>query len=215
MEERGRRIVAGKADVRDRLTLGKAVAAGIDALGRVDVLVANAGVITLKPAAALDWEEWDTVVNVNLTGTWNTIRSILPTMLQQGGGGSIIITSSTAGMKGLANLAHYSAAKLGQVGLMRSLAVELGPHHIRVNTVHPTTVDTDMAHWEEAWRIFRPDLENPTKEDVVGPFTSLNALPVPWMQPLDVSRVVLWLASDESRYLTGAAIPVDAGCLAK
>ena len=108
-------------------------------------------------------------------------------------------------------MAHYAASKTGLVGLMRTLATELGPQGVRVNTVHPTTVDTDMVHWPEAYRAFRPDLAQPQRADVEPVFASLNVLPVPWIEAGDVSDAVLWLLSDDARYVTGAAVPVDAG----
>ena len=136
-------------------------------------------------------------------------------MIEHGNGGSIIITSSAAGVKGPPNMAHYAASKSGLIGLMRSLAAELGPHRIRVNCIAPTTVDTDMVHWPEAYRVFRPDLESPGRVDVVEAFTSLNILPVPWIEVADVTNAVAWLASDDSRYVTGIVLPVDAGTLIK
>ena len=112
-------------------------------------------------------------------------------------------------------MAHYSASKSGLLGLMRSLANELGPRGVRVNCVLPTTVDTDMVHWPEAYQAFRPDLEAPTRADVEPVFASLNVLPVPWIQPSDVTSAVCWLASPEARYVTGVALPVDAGTVIK
>lgn len=206
----GGEIVTTVADTRDPATLRAAVALGVEAFGAIDIAVANAGVIQLKPAMDVDENDWATVVGINLGGTWNTVQAVLPGMVERGAG-SIVITSSAAGIKGPPNMAHYAASKAGVVGMMKSLATELGPQGIRVNCVAPTTVDTDMVHWQEAYNLFRPDLEQPTRADVEPVFASLNVLPVPWIQPQDVSNAVVWLASDEARYVTGIVLPVDAG----
>lgn len=210
----GRRVVTRSVDVRDAAGMERAVAEGARELGGLDVVVANAGIIQLKPAMQISSDDWATVIAINLTGVWNTVRAALPALLARGGG-SVVIISSAAGLKGPPGMAHYAAAKTGLVGLMRSLANELGPAGVRVNTLHPTTVDTDMVHWPEAYAAFRPDLEAPTREDVVPVFTGLNVLPVPWITPRDVSNAVLFLAGDESRYVTGVTLPVDAGTTIK
>lgn len=126
-----------------------------------------------------------------------------------------MITSSAAGIKAQMNMAHYSASKYGVVGLMKTLALELAPHGIRVNTIHPTTVDTGMIHWQRGYRLFRPDLEAPEREDVVDAFASVNAIQVPWLQPEEISHAVVYLASDESRYVTGSTMTIDAGATIK
>lgn len=206
----GGEIVTAVADTRDAAALRAAVALGVETFGAIDIAVANAGVIQLKPAMEVGDDDWATVVGINLGGTWNTVQAVLPRMVERGGG-SIVMTSSAAGIKGPPNMAHYAASKAGVVGMMKSLATEFGPQGIRVNCVAPTTVDTDMVHWQEAYNLFRPDLEQPTRADVEPVFASLNVLPVPWIQPLDVSNAVVWLASDEARYVTGIVLPVDAG----
>lgn len=213
--ETGRRALAVVADVRDAEAMAEAVRCGLEAFGRLDVVCANAGVIQLKAAPAITPDDWGDVIGINLTGVWNTIHPCLAPMIEGGTGGSIIVTSSAAGVKGPPNMAHYAASKSGLIGLTRSLAAELGEHGIRVNCVAPTTVDTAMVHWPGAYALFRPDLEQPGRDDVVEAFTSLNALPVPWIQPEDVTEVVAFLASDEARAITGAVVPVDAGTLAK
>lgn len=157
------------------------------------------------------------MLDINLTGVWHTAKAAIPHLIDGGRGGAIVLTSSAAGLKGYAHIAHYVSAKHGVVGLMRSLANELAPHGIRVNSVHPTQVDTPpMIQNEGTYRIFRPpDLEAPTREDFEPASASTNALPVPWVEPRDVSNALLFLVSDEARYITGAALPVDAGCLIK
>lgn len=213
IEDLNRRIIARKADVRDMTALEAVVDEGISTFGRLDIVSANAGITSYGQAHELSEEQWEAVLGVNVTGVWKTCRAVIPPMIEAGNGGSIILTSSTAGLTGLANTAHYTAAKHGVVGLMRTLANELAPHMIRVNSVHPTTVATDMILNESTYRLFRPDLEHPALEDVEPVFKSLNMLPIPWIEPRDVSNAVLWLASDEARYVTGVALPIDAGAL--
>lgn len=209
----GGQAVPVVADVRDAAAMAAAAATAGERWGRIDVVVANAGVIQLKPATEITPADWADVVSINLTGAWHTVSACLPLLLAGGRGGSITITSSAAGVKGPPNMAHYSASKSGLIGLMRSLAAELGPAGVRVNCLAPTTVDTEMVHWPEAYRVFRPDLPDPGREDVEGVFRSLNVLPVPWIDPADVTEALMWLVSDEARYVTGVVLPVDAGTL--
>jgi SDR family mycofactocin-dependent oxidoreductase len=215
IEELDRRVVARPADVRDFEQLQAVVQEGLSQFGHIDIVCANAGIFSSGPTWELSRQQWDDMIGVNLTGVWHTIKATVPSMLERGQGGSIILTSSTAGMRGFAGFAHYVAAKHGVVGLMRTLANELAPHMVRVNTVHPTSVNTDMIHNEALYRVFLPDAEHPTREDFAQAFTPLNALPIPWVEPVDISNAVLWLASDESRYVTGVQLPVDAGFLEK
>jgi NAD(P)-dependent dehydrogenase (short-subunit alcohol dehydrogenase family) len=151
------------------------------------------------------------MIDVNQHGVYNTCRATVPVLLEQDEGGSIVITSSTAGRKGFPNHAHYASAKHAVVGLMRTLANELAPHFIRVNTVHPSSVYTKMNQNPAMWELFAPGVENPTYDDFGQTFTDLNLLPVPWLEPVDISNAVLFLASDEARYITGIQLPVDAG----
>jgi (+)-trans-carveol dehydrogenase len=154
------------------------------------------------------------VIDINLTGMWHTCKAAIPHLVV-GGGGSIVITSSDAGLKAYPNLAHYVSAKHGVVGLMRTLALELAPHFIRVNSLHPSTVDTDMIQNEATYRLFRPDLRDPGAQELADAGRAINALPIPWLEPVDISNAVLFLASDEARYITGVTLPVDAGFLVK
>jgi NAD(P)-dependent dehydrogenase (short-subunit alcohol dehydrogenase family) len=151
------------------------------------------------------------MIDVNLTGVWNTCQATLPHLITAGRGGSIVLISSNAGLRGNANSAHYVAAKHGVVGIMRALAIESAPHQIRVNTVHPTTVNTDMVLNDAMLKLFRPHLEQPTVADALPAFTNYNLLPVPWVEAIDVSNAVLFLASEEARYITSVSLPVDAG----
>jgi SDR family mycofactocin-dependent oxidoreductase len=215
IEDLDRRVVARQADVRELGHLEAAVQQGLSEFGHIDIVCANAGIFSTAPTWELSQQTWQDMIDVNLTGVFNTVRAVIPSMIERGQGGSLILTSSTAGIKGYANFSHYTAAKHGVVGLMRSLTNELAPHRIRVNTVHPTTVNTDMIQNDVLYRLFRPDLENPTREDFAVAAASLNALPIPWVEPIDISNAVLFLASDESRYVTGIQLPVDAGFLEK
>lgn len=215
VEALDRRIVARKADVRDQSTLTAAVEAGVAELGGLDIVCANAGISTsMAPAQDLSEEIWLDMIDVNLTGVWRTCKAAIP-HLKAAGGGSMILTSSDAGLFAFPNIAHYVSAKHGVVGLMRTLALELAPDMIRVNSVHPTVVDTPMVNNEATFRLFRPDLESPGVEDFKEAATMINALPIPWVESVDISNAVLWLASDEARYVTGVALPVDAGANAK
>ncbi len=215
VEATGRRIVARQADVRDFAAVQAVVGEGLDTFGAVDVVCANAGIASFGPTWELSEASWQDMIDINLTGVWHTVKAAVPSMIAAGKGGSIVITSSTAGLKGMANIAHYTAAKHGLVGLMRTLANEVAPHRIRVNTVHPTNVATDMILNDSTFRLFRPDIPNPSQDDMVEAMTSLNALPVPWVEAVDVANVAVFLASDEARYITGVALPIDAGCVIK
>jgi (+)-trans-carveol dehydrogenase len=157
------------------------------------------------------------MIDTNLTGEWHAAKAGIPHLRAGGRGGSIILTSSLAGLKGQQNLAHYVAAKHGLVGLMRTLALELAPDFIRVNSIHPTTVDTDMVQNAATYALFAPDLpeDQRTKETLESRFQALNVLPIPWLEPVDISNALVFLASDEARYITGVALPVDAGAAIK
>ncbi|MGI6873416.1 mycofactocin-coupled SDR family oxidoreductase [Amycolatopsis sp. 3B14] len=216
VEKLGRRIVTSRTDVRDGAALTRAVADGVAELGRLDVVVANAGIFGMPGKLwEMSDELWQTTIDVNLTGVFHTIRAAVPHLLATGEGGSVIITSSAAGLKGVPNYGNYAASKHGVVGLARTLAMELAEHRIRVNTIHPGNVDTDMIINDTTFRVFRPDLEHPAKSDVEDSFTATNLLPIPWVEPRDISHAVLWLASDEAKYVTGVVLPVDAGMNAK
>ncbi|WP_116202634.1 mycofactocin-coupled SDR family oxidoreductase [Amycolatopsis circi] len=212
----GRKVIAAGVDVRDPEQLTRAVEDGVRELGRLDIVVANAGIFG-TPAKVWEMSDalWQTTVDVNLTGVFNTVRAAVPHVIATGEGGSVIITSSAAGLKGVPNYGSYAASKHGVLGLARTLAMELAEHRIRVNTVHPGNVDTDMIINDTTFRVFRPDLEHPSKEDVEDSFASTNLLPVPWVEPSDIANAVVWLASDEAKFVTGVALPVDAGMNAK
>lgn len=205
-----------EADVRDLGRLQAVAGEAFDRLGRLDVVCANAGIASYGGDAwQMDERIWRDMVDVNLTGVWNTVRASVPHMVEAGNGGAVILISSTAALVSIPGASHYSATKTGLVGLARSMAQELAAHHIRVNTVHPTGVDTVMIHNEYTYRLFAPDVPEPSRDDVAPAFTALNALPVPWIDADDVSNAVLFLASDEARYVTGCSLTVDCGTTVK
>ena len=217
VEAQDRRIVAAQADVRDLDGLQAAVDAGVEELGRLDIVVANAGIASIGgPVEKMSQDNWKHTIDINLTGLWNTARVAIPPMIAGGQGGAIVLTSSVGGMHAMPNMSHYVSAKHGVIGLMRSLAVELGQYDIRVNSVLPTNVNTPMFMNEGTYKMFRPDLENPTAADV-EPIAAqfMHVLPHGWVEPEDVSNAILFLASDESRYITGVPLPIDLGALLK
>jgi SDR family mycofactocin-dependent oxidoreductase len=215
VEALDRRIVAHKADVRNPKALKEALDDGVAQLGRLDIVSANAGIYEIHPALELDDEGWQETIDINLTGVWNTVKVALPHIVAGDRGGSIILTSSLAGLKGLANSVHYNAAKHGVVGIMRSIANEFAQYNIRVNSVHPTAVNTIMIQNKAVWGLFDPANPDPSRESAAAAFQTLNALPIPWVEPVDISNAVLFLASDEARYITGVTLPVDAGAFIK
>ncbi|SFH13088.1 mycofactocin-coupled SDR family oxidoreductase [Streptomyces mirabilis] len=212
VEKRDRRIVARQADARDLAAVTAVLDEGLAEYGRVDVVVANAGIVgNPGPVAQTSAEEWQAVLDTNLTGVFHTVRAAVPHLIEAGRGGSISLVSSSVALRAQPGLGPYNSSKTGVVGLMRVLALELGEHSIRVNAIHPTTVGTPMIFNEVGYRLFRPDLADPQLEDVEPVYRSLNVLPVAWVEPEDIANAVVFLASEEGRYITGVALPVDAG----
>ncbi|MBB5917655.1 SDR family mycofactocin-dependent oxidoreductase [Nocardia transvalensis] len=212
----GRRIIASEVDVRDFDAVRATLDSGVEQLGRLDIVAANAGIGNGGELLHNTSEQdWDIMIGINLSGVWKTVKAAVPHLITGGHGGSIILTSSVGGLKAYANTGHYIAAKHGVIGLMRSFAVELGEHSIRVNAVCPTNVNTPMFMNEGTMKMFRPDLENPTKDDFAPVAQFMHVLPIGWVEPVDISNAVLFLASDESRYVTGLPLTVDAGSTLK
>jgi SDR family mycofactocin-dependent oxidoreductase len=205
VEALDRRIVARQADVRDEADLRAAFQAGVAELGPVDIVLANAGIAPMSLHETHG--AWQDVIDVNLTGVFNTVEIAIPSMIQRGQGGAIVLTSSTAGINGIGGPTRgglgYTAAKHGVVGLMRSYANNLAPHSIRVNSVHPTGVNTPMVVNEAMQEFLEHD---PALSNAMA-----NALPVPMVEPVDISNAIVWLVSDDARYVTGVTLPVDAG----
>jgi SDR family mycofactocin-dependent oxidoreductase len=208
VEALDRRIVARQADVRDLPALRDVVAEGTAELGPVDVVLANAGIGAIGGTEDDMAAVWQETIDVNLTGVWNTVMAAVPGMIERGRGGAVVLTSSTQGLSGKGGngspgLTAYTAAKHGLVGLMRSFTHWLAPHSIRVNTVHPTGVNTPMVVNEVIGQYLA---EHPDTAAALQ-----NLLPVPMVEPVDISNAILWLVSDDARYVTGVTLPVDAG----
>jgi SDR family mycofactocin-dependent oxidoreductase len=211
VESLDRRIVAQQADVRDLGSLRASVDAGLAEFGQIDIVIANAGIASFAPALDLTEDMWQDMIDINLTGLWKTVKAAVPPMVERGQGGSVILTSSVAGIIAFPALAHYTAAKHGVVGLMRALTIELAPAGIRVNSINPTTVDTPMVANPAMYSLFTGGLPDVTREQAAVGMQAINALPIPWVEAVDVSNAVLYLASDESRYVTGTTMVIDAG----
>jgi SDR family mycofactocin-dependent oxidoreductase len=207
VEATGASILSAKLDVRDLDGMSKLVTEGVAQFGHLDVVVANAGICTIQSWDDVTPAIWDEVIGINLTGVWNTCAASVPHLVNAGGG-SLVLTSSVAGIKGQPFLVPYAAAKHGVVGIMHTLANELAPHSIRVNSVHPTGVNTVMGHG------FGPMGERIMNDFTVGSIF-MNSLPVEFVEPEDIANAVLFLASDESRYVTGLQMTVDAGSTAR
>jgi SDR family mycofactocin-dependent oxidoreductase len=208
VEKSGRQIVAREVDVRDLPGLTALAADGVAQLSRLDIVVANAGIMTAGRLWELSPEQWQEVIGVNLTGVWNTIKATVPLLIEQGEGGSVILTSSVAGLEGQPFVGHYAASKHGVVGLCRSLANELGEYNIRVNSVHPVGVNTEMVR--------DPDLFPLITEaaTTLAPLF-MNTLPFDFIEPEDVAGLVAFLASDEAKFMTGSQVPIDLGTLSR
>lgn len=215
VEATGRRIIARQADVRDRDSLRSVVEEGIREFGHLDVVVANAGICPMGVGNPMDFVD---ATDVDLIGVMNTVAVALPHLPD---GASIVITGSTAGlMEGTTDTgtmgaggAGYAWAKKTLVGYTEQMALHLASRMIRVNAIHPTNCNTHLIHNEELYKVFRPDLEAPTKEDVIPAFTYFQAMPIPYVEPVDISNAVLFFACEESRYVTGQQLRVDAGSL--
>ena len=210
VEATGQRCLSMPADIRDTAGIGLVVEAGIEAFGTIDICVANAGVTGYGKFQELDDDTWNDMIDVDLTGTFKTIRAVLPHMLKRRYG-RIIATSSMAGRMGNANLAHYVAAKWGVIGMVKSLAMEVANKGITVNAIAPAAVDTPMLHNEAMYKLFCPDMDSPTREDVTPRYQAMNRLGVAWMDPEEISRAVLFVAADAASSMTGQVIEVSLG----
>jgi SDR family mycofactocin-dependent oxidoreductase len=210
--ERGPRIIAFEADVRDQQAIDAAIDAAYAAFGTIDIVIANAGVTRYTSANDISEGEFREILDVNLIGPWRTCKSVATRVIEARTSASMILTSSIGGLKAGANLAHYNASKHGLIGLMRTLAIEYAPS-IRVNAVCPTNVNTPMLMAADTLRLFVPDEAEPTLEQFTEVARHHHVLDVPWVEPEDIANAALFLACDEARYITGVALPVDAGAL--
>ncbi len=217
VEALDRRIVAVQADVRDRAQLHAALDQGLAELGRLDIVCANAGICPMEDGTLC--EGFVDAMDVDFGGMMGTVAVALPHLEA---GASIIVTGSTAGlmkgtteMMGMSGGVGYSLAKRMVMTYVETLALQLAPHFIRLNAIHPTNVNTQLLHNDDIYKAFRPDLEKPTRADAEQAFPAMQAMPIPYMEPGDVSALVLFLASDDARYMTGLNIRLDAGAMLK
>jgi (+)-trans-carveol dehydrogenase len=214
VKEHDRRAIAIQADVRDFEALSAGLDDAVAQLGRLDIVAANAGIVSYGLAEELGGAAWDDLIGTNLTGVWHTVKASVKHLAASGPGGSIIITSSIAGFHGLTALPHYVSAKHGVIGLTRALALELGPRGIRVNAICPGTVRTPMVENDNLYRVRFPEVENPDFDELASSLGG-NPLGIPYVEVIDISNALLFLASDEARYITAVALPVDGGTLAQ
>jgi SDR family mycofactocin-dependent oxidoreductase len=216
VEAEGRKILARQVDIRDGAATRQLLADGVEQFGRLDILVANAGVLSWGRLWEMSEEQWDTVIDINLSGTWRTVRAVVPAMIEAGNGGSIIIVSSSAGLKATPGNGHYSASKHGLVALTNALAIEAGEFGIRVNSIHPYSIDTPMVEREAMIAVFSkypnylhsfaPMPYRPVTKDTKSNLSE-------FMSPEEVSDVVAWLAGDGSATLSGSQIAIDRGVM--
>lgn len=199
-------------DVRDSSDTQRAVDECLDRYGRVDIVLANAGIDSIDPTLDLPDKAWDDVIGVNLTGVFRTIRPALKPMIEQGTGGSIVVTSSVAGMTPYPNHVHYCTSKYGVIGIVQCLALEMAAYNVRVNAIAPAAVDTPLAMNPVLYQLFTGD-PSLSQNDAAPYFTDLNLLQRPWLQPEEVSNAILWLVSDAARAMTGSVLPIDLGLL--
>ena len=210
VEKSGRRAVAVTADVRQRDDMERVVATALDDLGGLDIVVANAGICGFGAMPALTEAQWDDMLAVNLTGVFNTFRAAVPHLVAQGRG-RLFATSSGAGRTSAPNLSHYAATKWGVIGFVKSVALEVAASGVTANVVCPTTVDTPMVHNDALYRLFAPDIEVRTKDAVRPRYEAMNPMRVPWLDPIEISHAVLFLASDRAGFISGETIEVSAG----
>jgi len=218
VEKLGRRVVSAKVDVRDAERLDQVVSKAVSELGGLDIVSVNAGICGYGQVLDLSADEWNEMIDVNLTGSFNTAKATIPHILSQGRGGSVIFTASTCGLEAVAGIGHYNASKFGVVGLTKTLALELGEHGVRVNAVCPTNVATPMFQNDFTMKLFFPDIENPGLAEAEAPNSvarQMHVIPIPWVDVEDITNAVMFLASDEARYVTGTTLVVDAGRLLK
>jgi len=211
VEKTGRPVLARPADVRDSAQVEAVVADAVREFGGIDVVCSNAGLVSYASLWEIDRAQWDDVVSTNLTGHWCVMRAVVPVMLERGNGGAFVVIGSAVATKAIGHAAHYVASKHGLAGLVKAAALELAPHRIRVNMINPGGVATAMVDNEMTYRLFCPDVSEPTLADMGRAAAAIHPMGVPFLEVDDISNAVVYLASDESRYVTGAMLAVDLG----
>ncbi|WP_238012163.1 mycofactocin-coupled SDR family oxidoreductase [Dactylosporangium sp. AC04546] len=204
-----RKALVVEADVRSIDAMRAVVADGIAAFGHIDILAANAGVVTYHQLVDMDDQAWQDTIDVNLTGVANSIRAVLPHMMERKYG-RIVVTSSQAARRGVPNLSHYAASKWALIGLTKAVALEAAPYMITCNAVLPGAVNTPMMHHDEVYKVFVPEKDAPGLEDMEARLTQMNPMPTTWVEPTDISHEVLHLAAEESRFISGCTVDVAA-----
>lgn len=218
VEQEGGKIEPFVADVRDYEQLDAAITTGVQRLGGLDIVVANAGVVSVAPTLQLEPQAWRDVIDTNLSGVWYTVKVAAPHIIESRDNGAIVVIGSTSSVKAVNGLAHYTAAKHGLVGLTETFAIEFAEHGIRSNLVLPTNTDTPMLVNDTVLKLFLPHIDKPTRQDATAEgsgFRAATQLGVPWVDPADITEAVLFLASSAARHITGITLPVDAGYLLK
>lgn len=210
----GRRCLAVQADTADRSAVEDVVAQATAEFGRIDIVVANAGVAAMGAVQSTSTEVWNEVIGTNLTGVFNTIGAVAPGMIERKYG-RIVTISSMLGRMGSPGSAAYAASKWGVIGLTKSAALDLAYFGITVNAIAPGNISTPMIHNKSLYSIMRPDLQDPTAEDVEPIFAGLHAQPVGWLESSEITRVVLFFAAEAAAHITGTVLPVDAGNAAR
>ncbi len=213
VEAEGVKASAEVLDVRDVAGLRTFVAATIETFGSIEILLANAGIQTMAPFPELSHDAWQTTIDIDLTGVFNTMRAVIPHMIERRYG-RVVATSSMGGRQAYGNCAHYIAAKFGVIGLVKAAAVDTGPYGITVNAICPTSVDTHLIKHQQVYDLFAPELESPTLEDITPRMNMMHPQDVPWIECQDVSDAVMFLVSDKAKYITGEAMTVSAGLIA-
>ncbi|MGI5131016.1 mycofactocin-coupled SDR family oxidoreductase [Pseudonocardia sp. CA-107938] len=212
VKEAGSEMVAVEGDVRDQEEVDAALRAGLDRFGRVDIVLGNAGILhDYKRTWLLDEDEFRNVIDVNVVGVWHTVKAAVPIMIEQGDGGSIVLTGSAASVSGITNLGGYVASKHAVLGIVRTLAKELGRHQIRVNAIMPGNCNTPMFDNEGIRKLYVPGDPEPSDEEFFKRAAAMTPMRNPYVEPGDVSEAIAWLVSPAGRYVTGVALPVDGG----